>query len=330
MRQFILNCAKILFCCFLLTEGVPTEWVDITSVPSAYSYVDATWPQAGVVVAAGNQVNGGSIVRSSDYGVTWTQEAANYTFGNLYSVTSSTLANGDTYVLAVADNGGVYSSKDIGTTWYLNQTEAVALYGVSIGSNGQAYACGDIYKVYVATLPGSSWSVASFSSSLKGGQFFDISTIDGVNVIAVGSKGYIYYTLNSGTSWTKYTNSITTIIYTVAHGSSLTAMAAGASSYVAKTTDGGVTWQTLSVFTSNSITIRFHSISFVSTTEIYIVGSNGEIRATYDGGTSWSIVASTNAVLYSISMYDSIKGVAGGVAGSGIFTLVPGMYFIVL
>jgi photosystem II stability/assembly factor-like uncharacterized protein len=102
-------------------------------------------------------------------------------------------------------------------------------------------------------------------------------------------------------------------------------MAAGASSYVAKTSDGGKTWSTMSVF-SNSVTIRFHSISLLSDTEAFIAGADGKIYKTTDFGASWTRIASTGALIYSISAYDSATVIAGAASGSGIYVMVSGKY----
>jgi photosystem II stability/assembly factor-like uncharacterized protein len=254
MRLFILICAALV----IVTAGIPTEWVGIPVSPLYSNYLAATWPATGTVVAAGFSSNGGSIIKSMDYGVTWTQQSVNFTFGSLYSLTSRTLSDGNTHLIAIADNGEIYSSIDYGTSWRLNATvdTQVPLYGVSIAANGNAFICGDIYSIFRATLPGSSWSDISPTMS-SGGQFFDVSTYDGTNVIAVGSRGRIYYSANSGDSWSAGTSGVTTIIYSVSHGSALTAIAAGTTAFVARTTVLViVTSDTL----SSRLTLKTHSI----------------------------------------------------------------------
>lgn len=102
-------------------------------------------------------------------------------------------------------------------------------------------------------------------------------------------------------------------------------MAGGASSYVAKTSNGGATWSTLSVF-STSVTVRFHSISMLSDTEAYVAGADGSIFMTTNFGSSWTRIASTGALLYSLSVYDSTTAIAGAASGSGVYVMVPGPF----
>jgi photosystem II stability/assembly factor-like uncharacterized protein len=151
------------------------------------------------------------------------------------------------------------------------------------------------------------------------------STYDGINVITVGSGGKIFYSNSSASRWYSSSSGTSTTIYCLSHSYSLKAMVGGANSYVAKTSDGGKTWSTMSVF-SNSVTIRFHSISLLSDIEAFVAGSDGIIYSTTNFGSSWARIASTGAMLYSISAYDSATVIAGAVSSSGIYVMLPGMH----
>ncbi len=106
-------------------------------------------------------------------------------------------------------------------------------------------------------------------------------------------------------------------------------MAGGGSGFVAKTDDGGKTWTSLSIF-SSSVTIRFHSISMTTANTAYVAGDNGVIVMTTDFGGSWTQIASTGALLYSLSVYDELTAIAGGASGSGVYVMVPGENFVSL
>lgn len=156
--------------------------------------------------------------------------------------------------------------------------------------------------------------------------FVSNSSFDGTNVIAVASSGYIYYSHTSGGSWYQTTNSFTTeSIYCLSHSSSLIAMAGGASGYVAKTNDGGESWTKMTVFSSSSVSVQLHSISLLSNTDAYVAGDDGSVYMTVNFGSSWSRIASTGAILYSLSVYDSLTAIAGSAAGSGVYVMVPGI-----
>lgn len=102
-------------------------------------------------------------------------------------------------------------------------------------------------------------------------------------------------------------------------------MVGGSSSFVAKTTNGGQTWTQMSIFQSSGISIRFHSISMLSDYVAYVAGSDGTVYMTTNSGTSWSRIASTGALLLSLSVYDTKTAVAGGASGIGIYVMVSGI-----
>jgi photosystem II stability/assembly factor-like uncharacterized protein len=206
------------------------EWVQISVPPSSSSFVSLSYSSEFNVVATAQSGTGSSIIRSVDNGLTWT--TCTYTdgdFGFIYDLISRRVSGVD-YFLAIDDTGNVYKSVNNGTTW---TTAAVITsfsgYAVSIGSNGVAYVAGSGYKVYSASASTgyTTWSSKSVTGITPLSNFFDVSTYNGVNVIVVASKGLIYYSSNSGTSWTKSTSGVpdsTVIAYCVDHGSALTAM----------------------------------------------------------------------------------------------------------
>jgi photosystem II stability/assembly factor-like uncharacterized protein len=206
--------------------------------------------------------------------------------------------------------------------------QSIALVGVTIGSNGHVYVCGG--PDYIAKAPTTlvqNWT--DVSPSAGGLMYYDISSLDGTNVIAVASRGAVRYSSDAGTTWATPTTSISTSItlYAVTHSpsSALLAMIAGSSSYVAKTSDGGQTWTKLTVF-SSSIVLRFHCLSMISDTTAYIAGTNGELYETSDFGTTWSRLAASGATLYSLSVHNSTKVIAGGASNNGIYIMVDSKF----
>lgn len=322
----------------LFIQRIGAEWLQrsfSTAPMSQVSYLAISWPENGTVIAVGGQ-SSGVIIRSVDDGVSWNQVATNLAPTQLYGV-ASMIVNSVTYSIAVDDAAEVFLSSDSGLTWSLVRQFSGALYGVTIGSNGNAFVSGGTTtQVFRSsdTLGYSTWTSVPPSSS---GTLYGISTFDGINVIAVGSssgQGRIFYSTNAGNSgsWAQSTSvnlpTTGTIVYCVDHGSSLFAMAAGLNSYVAKTTDGGATWTRMTVF-SSSVTIRYQAISVLGTQSAYVAGANGQIFRTLDGGSSWYMVANTGATLTSLAMKDFIHGVAGAIAGKGVYALVPSMFSIV-
>eukprot|EP01031_Cornospumella_fuschlensis_P037075 gene37075-45002_t len=201
------------------------------------------------------------------------------------------------------------------------------LFSAAIGSNGFAFnvGAGNIIRRSSYTASFSSWT--TLSTDAAGALWFDVSTVDGENVIVVGADGTVYYSSSSGTTWIAAESGTTNDIYCVNHASSSStfAMAAGALGYLAKTENGGSTWTTMTAFSSN-YTARFRSISLLSTSEAYVAAysatgaSVGVIYRTLNGGIAWELIATVSDQVFSLSMLSSMYGVSG--AATGIFTLV--------
>lgn len=307
------------------------EWLQRTfsSPLSTSSYLGVSWPDNSTVIAVGGQTSG-IFIRSVDYGVSWSQVGASLSPTQMYGVASMEVS-GTTYSIAVDDAAEVFLSSDLGLTWSLITQFSGALYGATIGSNGNAFVCGGTATQVYRSSQASGYATWTTVSPSTSGTLYGISSYDGTNVIAVGSvsgQGKIFYSSNSGTSgsWSLSTTmnlpTTGTIVYCVDHGSSTFAMAAGLNSYVAKTSDGGATWTRMTVF-SGTVTIRYQAISVLGTQSAYVAGANGQIYRTVDGGSSWNMVASTGSTLTSLAMKDFIHGVAGAIAGKGVYALVP-------
>lgn len=225
-------CGLILCLTNLHTAGaVATEWVQV-NVPtssSTSSFLSVSYSSEFNVVATAQPSTGSTILRSVDNGLTWVSSTySGGTFGFIYDITSGTIG-GTTYFLGIDDGGIVYRSLDSGVTWTNVATVAMSGYGVSIGTNGNAYVAGSSWRVYMSTSASNyvTWTAKTPTGITPSSNFYDISTYDGTKVIAVAYRGYIYYSSNAGTSWTKATvgiPAITVIVYCVDHGSADVAM----------------------------------------------------------------------------------------------------------
>lgn len=332
MGSFFYFTLIFLFCFF---EFLYAEWVAIPGPKPYDNYLAVTWPYDGTVLVAGYQVSGGNILISQDYGVTWTSlnTTDGSTFGSLYSLVSSTISS-TVYYLAVDDSGNIFGATGNGQSWSLYSSAPTQLYGATFGSNGYAFVCGYNNKIYRSSTASSFQTWSSVGPSIGTvAQFNDISTINGVNVIVVGSRGFVYYSSSSGASgtWTAGSSGISgtsAFIYCVKHITTTSALAGGSSGYLAKTTDGGATWTKITLFASTA-TIRFHTISVItvsSSTYVYVTASSGSIYWSTDQGSSFSLLVSTGSTLYSLAMYDLNHG---AIAGVGVYTLVPSKIFLI-
>jgi photosystem II stability/assembly factor-like uncharacterized protein len=225
-------------------------------------------------------------------------------------------------------DGGIFSYS--GTAWSNLFYAPEALVGVSIGTNGNAFVAGSSSVILRASTADSFATWTTITPTSNSGNFlYDISTYDGTNVIAVGAEGTIYYSADSGDTWSLASSGGTKTIYCISHASANFAMIAGDTGYLAKTSDYGATWTTLTAFAS-TYTARYHAISVLTSQNAFVVASpsnsasGGLIYRTLDGGTTWQLQQTTTSALYSVSVYSLLHGVVGAAPGTAILTLVPG------
>ena len=328
---------------------VNSEWVQI-KVPgqSGMQFVSGAWSTSSNCVVVGNQGSSstkkGQIIRTVNKGLSWS--ISNLTGGSFGRLTDVSTTPGGylnkaiflavDYSTSLPIQGRIYISNNNGTSWttaatkYGGKTSFPKLNAITMGLNGIAYAAGYVsgngFKIFSSSYSTTFtvWNNVSYLS--KDMIIQSITTYDGVNVIAVGTNttsfiqhGIIYSTQNGGIKWTAaptYSNSVQ-VIYSASSASSSVAMIAGDSGYVAKTNDGGLSWNIVNVFNSTGYVCLYHSISMVSASIIFISGfiQSSEVTSVIykstDGGSTWNIEQSGISAAYSLSMYNSIIGVAG-------------------
>jgi photosystem II stability/assembly factor-like uncharacterized protein len=148
-----------------------------------------------------------------------------------------------------------------------------------------------------------------------------IASYDGIVVYLVGvgnsdSKGRIYKSSDSGSSWTKLTTLGSTVaLYSISITSDEEIMVQGASLFVSRSLDGGSTWSTMSVYTSGTTTSTRppHALSMLSRTIAYSGSISGAMKMTVNGGSSWSTATTLAQAksIYSIKIYSTDVGIAG-------------------
>ncbi|HWF44342.1 MAG TPA: YCF48-related protein [Candidatus Kapabacteria bacterium] len=237
----------------------------------------------------------GTVLRTSDAGQTWTALTPAPTTGNgsgnntCYGIWFFNKLNG----IAVGDGNGVYHTSDGGITWYGTTINAQyylrAIYFINgttgfIGTSDpvSAGAAGEIWKT---TDAGVTWQNVSTNQT---GGIYTLSFASQTNGIALGNFGTSYWTSDGGSSWHPGTSNATGQISGGTFTAPTTAYATelGSSSFsgtLLRTTDAGVTWNSV-----HDASYGTDAIAFNGTSEITAVGFNGGITESTDNGATWT------------------------------------------
>lgn len=331
VRNFASSCQfVVLLILSLWLSFASTEWVQRSVTPTDESYTAVTWPADGIVVAVGAK-SAGYIIRSSDYGVSWTQVATSLTIGNMFGIASRTV-DSVSYTYTCDSNGRIYRSTDEGANWSYLYQHAATLYGTAIGQNGRLYFGGPSGTILTGMVTSTSSYTAVAFTGTGLGIVYGISTIEGNSTIAVTGAGRIFFTRNGGSSWTSsgkifnsagaQSNNVGGALYCVSMANSTVAYTAGASGVLYKSETAGRTWNQLTSPLSGS-DIRYQSMSTLDSLTVFLAGANGCIYASFDGGYTWNLQYTASGSLTSLTMYSLTRGVAGGGTPIGMFALVP-------
>jgi photosystem II stability/assembly factor-like uncharacterized protein len=202
----------------------------------------------GVGIAVGEGFPGPIMVRSADYGKSWSKVdlSSAPSFGPS-SPTAIVFANNST-VFAAGDRYNIYRSTDSGNTW------------MAVSSNAGA---GSYVIVNIAFSP------------------------DAMTGVAITEEGVMVRTVDAGITWTKVANVPFIPNGRLAFGSASLVIAVGGhvvdqGNTILRSTDGGQTWTRISVGLYGGLS----HIAFSSPTTAVAVG-NG-ILLTTDGGLTWT------------------------------------------
>jgi photosystem II stability/assembly factor-like uncharacterized protein len=279
----------------------------------------------------------GTILRTTDGGLTWTTQDSGTTDGLLG------VAFGDTSVgAAVGDT--ILQTTDAGATWKRNYNwiAAAAVYfldannGWAVGGSGPLV--GLIGRNILHTTDGGATWPLQFQLPGLPKDSRGLSFADGSKGWLVGRAsadyGYVYRTTDGGATWTFQTTE-----YGAFNGTSFvdanTGWAVGGGSRIVpplmyfgtifNTSDGGATW-TQQWFGYGG---EFYAVSFVDANIGTVVGRSGRIFRTTDAGATWIAQDSgTTNSLFAVSFVDADTGIAVGESGSILLTTDGGATWI--
>lgn len=226
----------------------------------------------------------GAVVTTTDGGTTWVPRTTGVT-ANLKDVF---MANPQT-AYAVGLNGTIIKTSDGGATW-TPQTSGTTkiLLDVYFVSPTVGWVVGDDGTIKATTDGGTTWSSQTSNTTSDLQAIYFISSTEGwICGTGIGAVGTVLHTSDAGLNWTLQT--VPTGNYADIHFINANeGWIVGPSSAVAKTTDGGVTWNSI----NTGLNMQIWAVHFVSSTKGWInigapVNQNSSMRISNDGGTTW-------------------------------------------
>lgn len=247
----------------------------------------------------------GIILKTSDAGINWKKQQVS---GNLLSIVS----RGD-HLIAVGGEAGyfwnkrvIFHSSDRGESWKSEVNESgPVLYGVSLGPNLAAVACGESGTLLQTTGQNSPWTKTK--SPVK----HLLAAVVHVEeaIMALGSFGIVVTSSDSGKSWTANFADKQKELYSISFFDSDHGVAVGEEGRILYTVDGGMLWQ----LSKSDYKAFLFGVSMMSPVAAVAVGGEGLVLRTTNGGETWkAIVAGTDVYLHAVEFIDDHAGVAVG------------------
>lgn len=228
----------------------------------------------------------GLILHTDDGGKTWRRQET----GMDYSLFAICFVDNE-YGWAVGDNGSIMHTKNGGERWFSQESPVpFLLMDVCFVDRKNGWAVTEQTHILHTVDGGETWTV-QFSDEdyiLK-----SISFTDPLSGWAAGEYGFVYRTVDGGKNWKQQAgfyeiddfDEITggNYIFDLHAIDENTAWVVGIDGYVARTLDGGKSWQTVNVSVRNT---QLFAITALSRQTIVIAGKGAFVVST-DGGRHW-------------------------------------------
>lgn len=313
----------ILLAAFLNAQVFDWEWQN--PAPTGADHNDAVVLSLTKFILTGN---GGSVLISTDAGVTWSQSYIDPLSRNIYS---TTFVN-ENIGYAAGTQGLLFKTTDGGETWS-EQTSGTTstLWDVDFINADTGFVVGASGTILYTTNGGTDWTASNYGTTTLYKIHF-INDNFGYMGSASTTTGRLMRTTNGGTSWNDITANVPGLAGTV-RGIHFVGEDNGwisnSQGRIFKTTDGGSTWA--QVYDIGSTTTTIYEVKFYDLNNGYAISASGQVLKTTDGGTNWTLTQ-TDATqnLFGLGLLDvQAEGIStpvliGGNAGTIIISMNDG------
>ena len=208
---------------------------------------------------------GGLVMRSDDAGRTWKEHHC----GRGYPSVQADFRDADHGLLAMGDNGILFATDDGGGTWRrADSGTSRMLYAVDFTSPLTGYACGK--GVLLKTADGGKSWIEIKNPSFRDDIFSDIRFANERLGLMVGDYGMIYRTEDGGRSWRALPQQellrtppeismrvlappVNAPLHRIDVADEKTFHIAGSRGTILRSTDGGITWDSIKAATRNNV-----------------------------------------------------------------------------
>jgi len=189
-----------------------------------------------------------------------------------------------TLYFAAANNGGLWKSTDVGTTW--TNVLSDSIFAVAVDpSNSLHLLTSDFQQFLLQSADGgATWQQASTPFGII--QSIEFSTSEAGLVLACSPNGGIVRSTDNGSTWSASNTGLQTTACRKIAFDSASGIIAATPTGIYKSSDGGITW-TLKKVASDAFGFFTATVDPTNSLVIFAAGANVYIKSS-DGGNTWN------------------------------------------